>query len=101
MLRRPMPKAQTRTLLREGDGGLVRRTTLPGGLRVITEQVPGRNSPMSVLLFYRLDGELETDSAPPAMTTVSMPALMLAAAPCTAASSGSPAGQAPWQGAAP
>jgi predicted Zn-dependent peptidase len=39
-----MPKAQTRTLLREGDGGLVRRTTLPGGLRVITEQVPGVRS---------------------------------------------------------
>jgi predicted Zn-dependent peptidase len=39
-----MPRAQTRTLLREGDGGLVRRTTLPGGLRVITEQVPGVRS---------------------------------------------------------
>ena len=39
-----MPKARTRTLLREGDGGLVRRTTLPGGLRVITEQVPGVRS---------------------------------------------------------
>jgi predicted Zn-dependent peptidase len=39
-----MPKAQTRTLLREGDGGLVRLTTLPGGLRVITEQVPGVRS---------------------------------------------------------
>jgi predicted Zn-dependent peptidase len=39
-----MPKAQTRTLLREGDGGIVRRTTLPGGLRVITEQVPGVRS---------------------------------------------------------
>jgi len=39
-----VPKAQTRTLLREGDGGLVRRTTLPGGLRVITEQVPGVRS---------------------------------------------------------
>jgi predicted Zn-dependent peptidase len=44
MQRRPMPKSQTRTLLREGDGGLVRRTTLPGGLRVITEQVPGVRS---------------------------------------------------------
>ncbi len=31
------------------------------------------------------DGEVETDSAPPAITTVSMSALMLAAAPCTAA----------------
>lgn len=39
-----MPKAQTRTLLREGDGGIVRRTTLPGGLRVITEHVPGVRS---------------------------------------------------------
>lgn len=39
-----MPKATTRTLLREGDGGLVRRTVLPGGLRVITEQVPGVHS---------------------------------------------------------
>jgi predicted Zn-dependent peptidase len=39
-----MPRAETRTLLREGDGGLVRRTTLPGGLRVITEHVPGVRS---------------------------------------------------------
>lgn len=39
-----MPRAQTVTLLREGDGGLVRRTTLPGGLRIITEQVPGVRS---------------------------------------------------------
>ena len=39
-----MPRSTTRTLLREGDGGLVRRTTLPGGLRVITEQVPGVRS---------------------------------------------------------
>lgn len=39
-----MPRAQTRTLLREGDGGIVRRTLLPGGLRVITEQVPGVRS---------------------------------------------------------
>ena len=39
-----MPRAATRTLLREGDGGLVRRTTLPGGLRIITEQVPGVRS---------------------------------------------------------
>ena len=39
-----MPRAQTRTLLREGDGGVVRRTLLPGGLRVITEQVPGVRS---------------------------------------------------------
>jgi predicted Zn-dependent peptidase len=39
--RRP---GSTRTLLREDDGGLVRRTVLPGGLRVITEQVPGVRS---------------------------------------------------------
>jgi predicted Zn-dependent peptidase len=39
-----MPDPVTVTLLREGDGGLVRRTTLPGGLRVITEQVPGVRS---------------------------------------------------------
>ncbi len=30
----------TRTLLAEADGGLVRRTVLPGGLRVITEAMP-------------------------------------------------------------
>ncbi|TAK69391.1 MAG: insulinase family protein [Actinomycetota bacterium] len=34
----------TRTLLREPDGGVVRRTVLPGGLRVVTEQVPGVRS---------------------------------------------------------
>ena len=39
-----MPKASTRTLLREDDGAIVRRTVLPGGLRVITEQVPGVRS---------------------------------------------------------
>lgn len=39
-----MPRAHTATLLREGDGGLVRRTTLPSGLRIITEQVPGVRS---------------------------------------------------------
>ncbi|MGI9135612.1 MAG: M16 family metallopeptidase, partial [Candidatus Nanopelagicales bacterium] len=39
-----MAKATTRTLLREGDGGIVRRTVLPGGLRIITEQVPGVRS---------------------------------------------------------
>jgi predicted Zn-dependent peptidase len=33
----------TRTLLRE-DGGVVKRTTLPSGLRIITEQVPGQRS---------------------------------------------------------
>ena len=33
----------TRTLIRE-DGGVIRRTTLPSGLRVITERVPGQRS---------------------------------------------------------
>ncbi len=34
----------TRTLLSEADGSLVKRTVLPGGLRVITEYVPGVRS---------------------------------------------------------
>ena len=34
----------TRTLLHESDGGLVRRTVLPGGLRVITEAMPSVRS---------------------------------------------------------
>lgn len=34
----------TRTLLEEADGGLVRRTVLPGGLRVVTESVPSVRS---------------------------------------------------------
>ena len=34
----------TRTLLKEADGGLVRRTVLPGGLRVVTEAVPSVRS---------------------------------------------------------
>ncbi|MPZ63710.1 MAG: insulinase family protein [Propionibacteriales bacterium] len=34
----------TRTLLKDNDGGVVRRTVLPGGLRVITELVPGVRS---------------------------------------------------------
>jgi predicted Zn-dependent peptidase len=37
------PAGSTRTLLRE-DGGVIRRTTLPSGLRIITEQVPGQRS---------------------------------------------------------
>jgi predicted Zn-dependent peptidase len=40
---RPLPEqppGSTRTLLRETDGGLVRRTILPGGLRVISEAMP-------------------------------------------------------------
>jgi predicted Zn-dependent peptidase len=44
-----LPAAQqkpgtTRTLLREDSGGLVRRTVLPGGLRVVTEAMPGVRS---------------------------------------------------------
>ncbi|MGH3497855.1 MAG: M16 family metallopeptidase [Nocardioidaceae bacterium] len=34
----------TRTLLRADQGGLVRRTVLPGGLRVVTEAMPGVRS---------------------------------------------------------
>ena len=34
----------TRTLLTATDGGLVRRTVLPGGLRVVTEAMPGVRS---------------------------------------------------------
>ena len=34
----------TRTLLSEDEGGLVRRTILPGGLRVVTEAMPGVRS---------------------------------------------------------
>src|SRR5436305_2836075 len=34
----------TRTLLSSPDGGVVRRTVLPGGLRVISEAVPGVRS---------------------------------------------------------
>jgi predicted Zn-dependent peptidase len=37
------PSGTTRTLLKE-DGGVVRRTTLPSGLRIISEQVPGQRS---------------------------------------------------------
>lgn len=35
-----MTTSSTRTLLGEDDGGLVRRTVLPGGLRIVTEAVP-------------------------------------------------------------
>jgi predicted Zn-dependent peptidase len=37
------PGGTTRTLLKE-DGSVVRRTVLPSGLRVITEQIPGQRS---------------------------------------------------------
>ncbi len=39
-----MPKARSRTLVEGADGSLVRQTVLPGGLRVITERVPGVQS---------------------------------------------------------
>ena len=37
------PGGTTRTLLKE-DGGVVRRTVLPSGLRIISEQIPGARS---------------------------------------------------------
>lgn len=37
-------KAHTRLLSRGTDGGVIRRTVLPGGLRVITESMPGVHS---------------------------------------------------------
>lgn len=37
-------RAQTATLISGTDGGVVRRTTLPGGLRIVTEYVPGVRS---------------------------------------------------------
>ncbi len=37
-------RAHTRTLLEGADGAVVRRTTLPNGLRVVTESVPGVRS---------------------------------------------------------
>jgi len=37
-------RATTRTLLDEGDGSVVRRTTLGNGLRIVTEHVPGVRS---------------------------------------------------------
>ncbi|MEY3733742.1 MAG: hypothetical protein RL347_1101 [Actinomycetota bacterium] len=39
-----MARARTRTLLEGADGAIVRRTTLPNGLRVVTEAVPGVRS---------------------------------------------------------
>jgi predicted Zn-dependent peptidase len=40
-LQRP---GSTRTLVTGRDGGLIRRTVLPGGLRVVTESMPGARS---------------------------------------------------------
>ena len=39
-----MTRARTRTLIEGADGAVVRRTTLPTGLRVVTESVPGVRS---------------------------------------------------------
>ena len=39
-----MARAQTTTLLREDDGSIVCRTVLPGGLRIVTQAVPGVRS---------------------------------------------------------
>jgi len=41
---RSQPPGRTRTLTSSPDGGVVRRTVLPGGLRVISEAVPGVRS---------------------------------------------------------
>jgi len=41
---RPQAPGRTRTLTASPDGGVVRRTVLPGGLRVISEAVPGVRS---------------------------------------------------------
>ncbi|AHI00550.1 pitrilysin family protein [Kutzneria viridogrisea] len=38
------PPGSTRTLERTAGGGAVRRSVLPGGLRVVTEQIPGVRS---------------------------------------------------------
>ncbi|GAB3477485.1 M16 family metallopeptidase [Amycolatopsis cihanbeyliensis] len=38
------PVGSTRTLESTADGSLVKRTVLPGGLRVITERIPGSSS---------------------------------------------------------
>lgn len=46
----PLPSARlqtpgsTKTLLKQDDGSVVKRTVLPGGLRIITEYVPGVRS---------------------------------------------------------
>jgi predicted Zn-dependent peptidase len=41
---RPQAPGRTRTLTSSADGGVIRRTVLPGGLRVISETVPGVRS---------------------------------------------------------
>ena len=44
LLAADQPAGRARTLLKEADGGIIRRTVLPGGLRVITEHQPGTTS---------------------------------------------------------
>ncbi len=51
----------TRTLLTPDEGGLVRRTVLPGGLRVVTEQMPGVRS-ASIGMWVGVGSRDETDS---------------------------------------
>ncbi len=41
---RPLARASTRSLPEATGGGLITRTTLPGGLRVVTEAMPGVRS---------------------------------------------------------
>jgi len=50
----------TRTLLTPEEGGLVRRTVLPGGLRVITEAMPGVRS-ASIGVWVGVGSRDETD----------------------------------------
>ncbi|QHC02531.1 insulinase family protein [Epidermidibacterium keratini] len=40
----PAKRASTRTIYSSPEGGTVRRTVLPGGLRVVTEKMPGARS---------------------------------------------------------
>ena len=51
----------TRTLLTPEEGGLVRRTVLPGGLRVITEAMPGVRS-ASIGVWVGVGSRDETDA---------------------------------------
>ncbi len=55
------PLGSTRTLLTPEEGGLVRRTVLPGGLRVITEAMPGVRS-ASIGVWVGVGSRDETDA---------------------------------------
>ncbi|CAN5897765.1 pitrilysin family protein [soil metagenome] len=55
------PTGSTRTLLTPEQGGLVRRTVLPGGLRVVTEQMPGVRS-ASIGVWVGVGSRDEVDS---------------------------------------